>query len=411
MPAAPPGIKKVPLPGRIGRNGKRIAGGVRWEVKAYNRQTKKTQYVRRFPTLAEAVAAKARFEQAHGGSGPGAARMTFDELVNVNYLKRTMTLGRKPRPIKESTITTNRAAVQPFVADFGAMRVGRLEEDVLIAWCQTQPGFVVEGLRAMFSWAYRRRIVRENPMAFVDSRRGEGRKHLLVISDEDLRLLVEAAPKCWPDLMGLRLAVLLELLAHSGMRPSEAFALRPEHIDFERRRIYLDWQLDGRGRLQELKNCRKREVVMADEVIDACRRLLPKIDGNDLLFQTVTGRKLNSKSKWSYYWDPIRKMAGLSNMQVYELRHYFATLVVNRGARSEDVAEQLGHSDGGELVRNLYGHPDKRIRLANLEDVMRNRTGGIARRLERQPPQGDQAARELGADAHGEGGDGGAIAA
>jgi len=47
--------------------------------------------------------------------------------------------------------------------------------------------------------------------------------------------------------MGLRLSVLLVLLAYTGMRPSEAFALRPEHIDLQARRIHVHWQLDEHG--------------------------------------------------------------------------------------------------------------------------------------------------------------------
>jgi len=190
------------------------------------------------------------------------------------------------------------------------------------------------------------------------------------------------------------------------MRPSEAFALRPEHLDFERRRIYLDWQLDSQGDLQELKSPRKREVVMDEIVAAALRRLLPYVAGNDLLFQTITGCKLNSKSKWSYYWDPIRKCAGLNDMAVYELRHYFATLMLDNGARAEDVAEQLGHSDGGELVRKLYGHPDKKVRLALLEHVMDNRTRDIARRSDREPPRSttsDRSGRPGMAAPYGEG--------
>jgi hypothetical protein len=33
------------------------------------------------------------------------------------------------------------------------------------------------------------------------------------------------------------------------------------------------------------------------------------------------------------------------------------------------IAEQLGHKDGGRLVEELYGHPDKRIRRSRLREA------------------------------------------
>jgi hypothetical protein len=190
----------------------------------------------------------------------------------------------------------------------------------------------------------------------------------------DLNRLVAAAERTRPGLMGLRLGVLLILLAYSGMRPSEAFALRPEHLDLQRRRIDLDWQLDEHGDLQPLKNSRKRQIVMDPEARAALQRLLPHIDGNDLLFRTVQGAVLNTKSKWSYYWEPIRKsVEGLETMDVYELRHYCATMLINNGASPQDVAKQFGHSDGGRLILELYGHPDEELILDRLEQVMVNR--------------------------------------
>jgi integrase len=49
------------------------------------------------------------------------------------------------------------------------------------------------------------------------------------------------------------------------------------------------------------------------------------------------------------------------------LRHACATLLLERGLSPEDVAIQLGHTDGGALVRRLYGHPSEdraRARIA-----------------------------------------------
>jgi hypothetical protein len=46
--------------------------------------------------------------------------------------------------------------------------------------------------------------------------------------------------------------------------------------------------------------------------------------------------------------------------------------LLERGLSPEDVAAQLGHEDGGQLVRKLYGQPDEqrqrqRIALAFTE--------------------------------------------
>jgi integrase len=393
MPAAPAGIKKIELRGRKGRDGRRKKEE-RWQVKAYDPQTKRTVYVGRYETMDDAKKAKERYEQSHVRSVSDDTRLTVDTVVNDRYLKRTRTLGRRPRPIKRSTLVSNGHVMRPFVKEFGSRRFSRLDEDVVIAWCETQPGSVVEGVRALYAWAVKKRLVKHNPMTYVESRRGDGRKALFVISTKDLGRVVAAAEECWEGVMGLRLSVLLTLLAYSGMRPSEAFALRPEHLDFKDHRIHLDWQLDTKGDLQPLKNSRKRRIVMDDIVAVALKRLLEHVDGNDLLFRTVRGCKLNSKSKWSYYWDPIRKKAGFNHMAVYELRHYFATLMIDNGAREEDVAQQLGHSDGGELVRKLYAHPDEEVRRVRLQNIMRDRTRDIERRLESEPPRDADARRD-----------------
>ncbi|MGI9100300.1 MAG: hypothetical protein ACR2H2_17720 [Solirubrobacteraceae bacterium] len=85
-------------------------------------------------------------------------------------------------------------------------------------------------------------------------------------------------------------------------------------------------------------------------------------------------------------WDPIRKNVGLNGMDVYELRHYCATILLDNGAMPEDIALQFGHSDFGDLIRKLYGHPNDELQLERLEHVMRNRTIPITVRVTPEPP-------------------------
>lgn len=47
------------------------------------------------------------------------------------------------------------------------------------------------------------------------------------------------------------------------------------------------------------------------------------------------------------------------DLDLHELRHACATLLLERGLAPADVAVQLRQRDGGRLVMTLYGHPDE----------------------------------------------------
>jgi len=70
-------------------------------------------------------------------------------------------------------------------------------------------------------------------------------------------------------------------------------------------------------------------------------------------------------------------------MDYYELRHACATILLELEPpmRESDVAVQLGHTDGGRLVQELYGHPDeasaRRRLLAAWDDPKPVESGAI----------------------------------
>lgn len=46
-------------------------------------------------------------------------------------------------------------------------------------------------------------------------------------------------------------------------------------------------------------------------------------------------------------------------MAFYELRHFACTHLLEMGVSHADAAVQLGHTDGGALVMEVYGHPSQ----------------------------------------------------
>jgi len=53
------------------------------------------------------------------------------------------------------------------------------------------------------------------------------------------------------------------------------------------------------------------------------------------------------------YWSNLRKLANRPGFDFCELGHAAATMLLERGVTPWDVAQQLGHTDGGQLVMEL----------------------------------------------------------
>ena len=63
-----------------------------------------------------------------------------------------------------------------------------------------------------------------------------------------------------------------------------------------------------------------------------------------------------------YYWHPVRSAFGNPSLDLYELRHFCASYMLNDlDLHAEDVAAQLGRTDGVVLVQRLYGHPSTEL--------------------------------------------------
>ena len=58
-------------------------------------------------------------------------------------------------------------------------------------------------------------------------------------------------------------------------------------------------------------------------------------------------------------WDRIRKRAGLGDFRLHDLRHSFASFLVNRGARLYQVQRLLGHTNLRSTQRYSHLSPER----------------------------------------------------
>ena len=259
--------------------------------------------------------------------------------------------------LKESTNIHNRERTLAFVERYGDLRIDRIDDEVVAEWLAGgRRNGTVPALRAMFNDAASAkagRIVRQNPFARLGISSGPGRRHEQPPSEEQVWKLV----RCAHELASPSFAGWLQVAAFTGLRPGELDALRRANVDLDRGRIRVVEQFNAKTRTFTLpKNGLAREAPLTEPAREAIVGL--PVEG-EFCFTPIRGEHWSSSSR-AYHWKAVRGAAGWRGSLYLATRHFAGWYMVNvLDLPTEDVAIALGHTDGGELVRKLYGHRDR----------------------------------------------------
>jgi len=162
--------------------------------------------------------------------------------------------------------------------------------------------------------------------------------------------------RCAQELASPSFAAWLQVAAFTGLRPGELDALRRINVDLARSRIRVTEQFSAATRtLTSPKNGQTREAPLTEPAREAIVSL--PVEG-EFCFAPIRGAHWSAASR-AYHWKAVRAAAGWSGSLYLATRHFAGWYMVNElELPSEDVAIALGYTDGGELVRKLYGHRD-----------------------------------------------------
>ena len=143
----------------------------------------------------------------------------------------------------------------------------------------------------------------------------------------------------------------LQFLAPTGAREKEALRIGWSDVDFENRQVVIG--ADGSA-----KDARHRSVHFSSE-LDALLREMREgrqPDSSFLFPSAQRGSKDIRARSLRESFRLVRRATGLAGVGFHDFRHFFATQCVMGNIDFMTVAHWLGHSDGGILVGEVYGH-------------------------------------------------------
>ena len=136
-------------------------------------------------------------------------------------------------------------------------------------------------------------------------------------------------------------ATALRLLLLTGARKSEILKARWENVRLDQRLLTVPLSKSGKP----------RHIPLSDEAV-AVIRSIPRVPGCPWLFPGhAPGKPL---SDIYVFWNKLRRELGLADVRIHDLRHTFASFLVNAGHSLYEVQKLLGHSDPRTTMR--YAH-------------------------------------------------------
>jgi integrase len=159
------------------------------------------------------------------------------------------------------------------------------------------------------------------------------------------------------DASNPRDAMLISVLAYSGLRPGEALAL--QWRDIREQTILVERAL-SLGKEKDTKTSAHRTVrLLAPLATDlrGWRLRSGRPPDDDLVFPSKKGEPWTLAAYQSWRGRAFRRArnaAGVEEGRPYDLRHSFASLLLHEGRSVIYVARQLGHD--ARLTLSTYGH-------------------------------------------------------
>ena len=211
----------------------------------------------------------------------------------------------------------------------------------------------LSALRSLFRHLLRLHKIESDPCAGVHNPKQDQRHPAMLNVDQAFALLEDHSPPedTSKDIFHLRDMALLELLYGSGLRISEALGLNVNDIRQGATHIIVM----GKGSKQ-------RQVPLSDTCLAALARWIsarsevPPAHGERALFLGRRGKRLDRRQAARILEEKAVSSGIAQHVSPHDLRHSFATHLLEGGADLRAVQELLGHSRISTTQR--YTHLD-----------------------------------------------------
>ena len=248
----------------------------------------------------------------------------------------------------------NREQVQSF-------HTGLKDHGLSPASCDHYIKLIRQALNLAVEWE----IIEKNPVAKLKLFKADNKLERYMSAEQQANLL-----RVLDGDSNRAVALFVMFLLTTGARLNEGLTATWGNIDVEQR----VWRIEA----SNSKSKKMRSVPLNSSALKIIAELRTISDEESLFINPKTKRRYTNINKT---WKRLKTEAGLPHLRLHDLRHQFASQLVNAGHSLYEVQQILGHSD--PTVTTRYAHLSSRTLQGAAESAALNLGDGQARIAQR----------------------------
>ncbi len=174
------------------------------------------------------------------------------------------------------------------------------------------------------------------------------------------------------NVTNLKYKTMFMLAIMAGPREGEVLGSKWSDIEWDNCQIHIQRTYNKRAWYQPKTKASNRNIDLGPKTIAALKKWKLACPPNDLdlIFPSKFGQPLAEACMVRNQFKPALKKAGLPNIRFHDLRHTFASLLIEQGENLKYIQAQLGHADPTVTLK-VYAHlmkstnPESALKLEN----------------------------------------------